>query len=356
MGQLDAATLSAALDKEADAKVRAAAIRLTEPLLRTAEKDALVPKLLQQVTHKNLDVQIQLALTLGQVFDPGAEAAMAKIATVHLGNAVVRDALLTGLGGRELEMLRLLVSDKEWQTRTAEREQFLGALARCVTVQGRSERVNQLLALIGAATTPSWQQVALLNGMPPAPIAAKKGSPPMRVKQIRVPAEPPAFAALAKLNNPAVRQSSRSSTRFSSGPANPACPPRNPCAPSPLTSRRVSPMARRSTTSPARRAISPTASARKASLRRWPTPNGSREKPNASRASSSTACAAPSPCSARNTKWTCPASAAPSTTNRSPRSPPTSGANGITPTTPGQSLRHPNPPGHRQARRSLDRS
>ena len=231
MGQLDAATLSAALDKEENAKVRAAAIRLTEPLLRTTDKDVLVPKLLQQVTQKNLDVQIQLALTLGQVFDPGAEAVMAKIATTHTGNAVVRDALLTGLGGRELEMLRRLVSDKEWQTRTAEREQFLGALARCVTVQGRSERVNQLLALIGAATTPAWQQVALLNGMPPTPIATKKGSPPPRVKQIRVPAEPPAFAALAKLNNPAVRQSLAKLDAILIWPGKPGVPAEKPVRP-----------------------------------------------------------------------------------------------------------------------------
>ena len=231
MGQLDAATLSAALDKEENAKVRAAAIRLTEPLLRTADKDVLVPKLLQQVTQKNLDVQIQLALTLGQVFDSGVQAAMAKIAATHLGNAVVRDALLTGLGGRELEMLGRLVSDKEWQTRTAEREQFLGALARCVTVQGRSERVNQLLALIGAATTPGWQQVALLNGMPATPIAAKKGSPAPRVKQIRVPAEPPAFAALGKLNNASIRQSLAKLDAILIWPGKPGVPPEKPVRP-----------------------------------------------------------------------------------------------------------------------------
>ena len=231
MGQMDAETLGVALERESNAKVRAAAIRLCEPLLKTAAKDALTPKLYAQSTKKDFDVQLQLALTLGNVFEPKAEEVLAKIATTFAGNAVMRDALLTGLGGRELELLRRLVADKDWQVKSAEREGFLGALARCVAIQGRGERVNQLLNLIGAPTTPAWQQVAILNGMPPTPIAAKKGSPAPRVKIIRLPAEPAAFAALRKLSDSSVRNSLAKLDAILVWPGKPGAPVEKPVRP-----------------------------------------------------------------------------------------------------------------------------
>ena len=231
MGQMDVETLSAALEREANAKVRAAAIRLTEPFLKTAAKDALAPKLYAQIAKKDFDVQLQLALTLGYVFEPKAEEAMAKIATTYTGNTVIRDALLSGLGGRELELLRRLVTDKDWQAKSLEREQFLGALARCVAIQGRGERVNQLLNVIGAPTTPAWQQVAILNGMPPTPIAAKKGSPAPRVKNIRLPAEPAAFAALRKLKDSSVRNSLAKLDAILVWPGKPGVPEEKPVRP-----------------------------------------------------------------------------------------------------------------------------
>lgn len=231
MGQLDGATLGAVLEREPEAKVRAAAIRLTEPLLKTAENEALAPKLHAQVAVKQFDVQLQLALTMGQLFEAQAEETIAKIVKAHTGNPVMRDAVLSGLGGRELELLRRLVADKEWATRSSDREQFLGALARCVTLQGRGERVNQLLGLIGAPATPGWQQVAMLSGMPATPIAAKKGSPAPRVKTIRLPGEPPALAALAKSKDNSVRQALAKLDAILVWPGKAGVPPETPVRP-----------------------------------------------------------------------------------------------------------------------------
>jgi mono/diheme cytochrome c family protein/glucose/arabinose dehydrogenase len=231
VGRLDSATVNAALEKEKHPKVLAAAVRCAEPMLKTAEKDTVLPKLAALATKAPIEAQIQLALTLGHAFDPAAEKAIARIATAHAGNSVVRDALLSSLGGRELELARILTAEQSWQSRSGEKEQFLGALARCVTTQARSERVNQLLAVIGASTTPAWQQSALIAGMTPVPTGTKKGSPPPRVKLIRLPAEPPAFAALRKLNDKSVSQALSKLDPIVVWPGKPGAPVEKPVRP-----------------------------------------------------------------------------------------------------------------------------
>jgi mono/diheme cytochrome c family protein len=80
--KIDAGLLSRALDDK-HSKVRAAAVRLTEPLLRVAspQTDGLRKKLLMLVADKTADVQIQLALTLGEVApDDASKTALKSLA------------------------------------------------------------------------------------------------------------------------------------------------------------------------------------------------------------------------------------------------------------------------------------
>jgi mono/diheme cytochrome c family protein len=100
-----------------------------------------------------------------------------------------------------------------------------------VTTQARSERVNQLLTLAAASTTPSWQQSALISGMIPTTVAAKKGSPAPRVKLIRLPAEPPAFAALRKSNDKSVSQALAKLDPILVWPGKPGAPVEKPIRP-----------------------------------------------------------------------------------------------------------------------------
>ncbi|HKS37843.1 MAG TPA: c-type cytochrome, partial [Verrucomicrobiae bacterium] len=192
--QLDAATLKAALS-DTHPKVRAAAIRIAEPLL--GSQPALFGELLKWDADSEPDVQLQLALTLGQIKDRRAEETMAKIALKGADNLYLRDAILTGLGGRELEFLDFLLSDKNWNEKKSGYGQFLGALARCVLTEANSDRVSRLLDLTAKRPAEmSWQQTALLDGIlstvPPTP----KGKPGL--KPVRLNAEPPALAILAK--------------------------------------------------------------------------------------------------------------------------------------------------------------
>jgi len=191
--QLDATTLTAAFS-DAHPKVRAAAIRIAEPLL--SNHPELFRELLRHVDDADPEVQLQLAFTLGDVRDPLAEEAMATVALRNADNLYVRDALVTGLGGRELEFLDRLFAHKEWCVEKPGRAQFLGVLARCVFKGDQPAGVNSVLDRVVSRTGDAgWQQLALLDGITSF---VAKGKPAPKVKPVRLEAEPTALAVLGK--------------------------------------------------------------------------------------------------------------------------------------------------------------
>src|SRR5439155_844713 len=126
-------------------KVRAAAMRISEPLLKNQPE--LVNELLKHTSDTAPDAQLQLAFTLGEVKEPRAEEAMAKIARQNARDLYIRDAVITGLDGHELEFLERLLADKDWNEEKPGSDKFLAALAQCVFREAKPERINRLLEL-----------------------------------------------------------------------------------------------------------------------------------------------------------------------------------------------------------------
>jgi mono/diheme cytochrome c family protein/glucose/arabinose dehydrogenase len=172
--------ISAAL-KDHDGKVRATAVRLSD---RTQAAD--VAKLLND---PSADVQIALGFHLS-TFPETQDDAIA-LARRSGGNPLVRDALLSGLRGRELEVLEALLADPK---KPAPPE-MLGALAQAVMNERRSARVKKLLELIVAEPANAPSQVAMLNGA--AGMAKINGRNPPKHKILYLEAEAPELAALA---------------------------------------------------------------------------------------------------------------------------------------------------------------
>ncbi|MFA6546423.1 MAG: c-type cytochrome [Limisphaerales bacterium] len=207
MDQMDAATLLGALDKEKHGQVRAAAIRIAETTLKTSDKDKMLPKLVSLAGSKDFNTQVQLAFTLGEAKEPAAEAALAGLARNAGTNALLRDAVISGLALREVEMLERLFTDKSWadKAKVKSGEAFIGALAKSVFQQAKGDRVNRLLEQITRPETPKWQTLAVLASLNvPAP-STKKGEAPPRIKYVKLAAEPPALAALAKSDDKAIQ-------------------------------------------------------------------------------------------------------------------------------------------------------
>ncbi|EEF60470.1 DUF7133 domain-containing protein [Pedosphaera parvula] len=160
---LDQSTAQKALTDK-DARVRAAAMRLCENFFDSEEKAEVLNKLFALKTDAAPEVQLQLALTLGEAHDPQADFVLANLATTAQTNAFLPDAILSSVHGRELELLRKLVSTLDWKKPQGMQARVLSGLAACVVIQRQPERVQQLLALIADCGIAAQQQ-SLLDGI-----------------------------------------------------------------------------------------------------------------------------------------------------------------------------------------------
>jgi mono/diheme cytochrome c family protein len=228
--QLDATTLKKAL-ADAHPKVRAAAMRISETLL--GNQPELVSEVLRHVDDATPDVQLQLAFTLGEVKEPRAIEAMAKIALNNVTNVYIRDAVITGLGGRELEFLERLIADKNWTTKESGRDVFFSALSQCIFFEAKPDRVNRLLDLAASpARAEEWQRMALLDGIVNSSPPGGKGK--VKIKPVRLSTEPPALAMLGKSATKEIRERAEKIAKLVTWPGKPGAEPE--IAVKPLTS------------------------------------------------------------------------------------------------------------------------
>lgn len=230
LGFADLDILGRALKGEKHPKVIAAAIRLCEPILATWEKEDAIKLILSKAGSKEHDIKLQLALTLSAVDAPGATAELVRLARENAGVSAIRDAIISGMPGREADFIAALVRDKTFID-NKNNGKLLGDLARCVIVQGRRDPVNHLLTLIGEEATADWQKTALIVGMTPAKIKSTKGLPPVKQKKIRLDEEPAAFAALKKIRSNPVRNALAKLDEVLLWPGKPGVKPEPPVRP-----------------------------------------------------------------------------------------------------------------------------
>ena len=161
MNQLDVATVLTLLSSS-DTKVRAAAVRLCESLLKNPQASRLFARL-QALAESDAapDVQRQLAFTLGQITSAEGDRGLLAVADRWVKDPLVAEALASSLYQRETAFLEILVN--HWKEQRPGRRAFLGGLAQCV-VNGRSTQdINHTLEL--AAAFPDWRQEAILDGI-----------------------------------------------------------------------------------------------------------------------------------------------------------------------------------------------
>lgn len=211
--KLDAATATAAL-RDAEPKVRAAALHLCERFMKTAP--AVLAEIKAMAKDPAAEVQVQLLCTLGEL-GRDAEPLMAEVLLKAGENRLARTAAISGLRGRELEFLEALLASPAWAEASPGRENLIAHLARCVLEEKKPERIAKLLEIAAAGGRIVWQERAVLNGLAgsiPVPKVApeltaapipsldgKKKAPPMQGGygkgfKVKLDAEPPALAKL----------------------------------------------------------------------------------------------------------------------------------------------------------------
>lgn len=229
--QLDLKTIEQILKNEKNPKVLAAAIRLSEQFFPTEDAITLVPMLTKLASSKEGDVQIQLALTLGQLKDEEAVKALASLANTASANPYVRDGIVSGLALREDKFLAQLLADSAWKEKSTNRNDMIKALTRAVFSHGKGDRVGAILGL-AVASKEGWQQQALIDGLlaaaPPAPKGSTNTVPTKRVKFTE---EPAALKTLIASSNKTIKDRATKLDSYLIWPGKPGVPPEPPVKP-----------------------------------------------------------------------------------------------------------------------------
>ena len=217
---------------DADGKVRATAVRLCEPTLYVpATRAQVLPALLKLANDPSADVRLQLALTLGPIAAPDAEAVVVSLLDKDTANPLMRDAVISGLRGRGVEFMAKLMENGGWSEEKPGREEVLSSLAGCVLAERRTGDVKKLLDLIQQQTGKgAWRQVAMLEGM--VPLSARASRRPRRgeasstpVKLIYLDSKPEVLDQLAKNADRKVQQAVKVLDARLAWPGKPGVPP-----------------------------------------------------------------------------------------------------------------------------------
>ncbi len=222
ISQLDEQTLTAAFNDK-HPKVRATAIRLSEFFIRAGLKDSYLPWLVKLADDRHGDVQLQLALTLGNIADADALLAMAKIGGQSASNPVIRDALLSGLWKREIEFLQLVATSPDWKQGTEANKAMLAGIARCIMTEAKAPRVGRMFDILVKAEP--WQQDMVLNAIAEMVPTAQKGKQAVGFKTVLFTKEPDGFLALEKTAAPAMKGSMAKVSKMITWPGQPGYVP-----------------------------------------------------------------------------------------------------------------------------------
>ena len=203
---IDLATLGPALS-DAHHHVRAAAVRLHERWLHTERHEEAANRITSRSEDPSAFVRVQVVFSAGEIRSPRVDRLLARMVQAHPGDAYLADAFMSGLQGRELEVLRTLLSDRTWMAgRHAAQDRLLQGLASAVVAEQKMPRIMDLLALLDGQ--PSDVAGLLVDG-------ASAGITSARIGHLDLPAAPrPLLALLADETPAALRTAAARLERF----------------------------------------------------------------------------------------------------------------------------------------------
>jgi mono/diheme cytochrome c family protein len=163
---------------DASAKVRAAAVRLHEPLLAGKESDAGVAQLLTVLRDPQPEVIVQLALSLGEAKTTAGLDALYRVLLAAGEHPFVPKAIATGLSGREFAFFQRLASEAATLGPRPEIGAMLKVLASAIVHQGDRAQIQELVARATQTngSTPTWARIAIVDGFEPLTRAAYRRS------------------------------------------------------------------------------------------------------------------------------------------------------------------------------------
>jgi mono/diheme cytochrome c family protein len=160
----------------ANRDVRVSALRLSERWIGQANHP-LQGAVLKRLDDSDWAVRRQLAATLGELPAQSKDTALANLLERHGDDPVTVDAALSGLAGRELAVLDLLL---EATMDTPQRSAAMTMLAATIVRTGDNGAVQALMQRVADNTRANWQRSALLSGAEVALLGATMPGTPSR--------------------------------------------------------------------------------------------------------------------------------------------------------------------------------
>ena len=220
LGQLELSHVARAMDDPA-APVRMAGMKLSERFLKGEDGGDARSLILRHAGLLPAEEQLQLIFTLGEVATPATDAILRVLVMNGPVTRLRVDAVLSGLGGRELEFLEALILDPACARMRESHRLLLSGLARCVALEGLSARLQHLLQLAAGRPAGDWQQLAILDGISGTLPAARAGQPTPAVKPVLFAEEPVAWRTLRGVEGEEVRRRVASIERLVGWPGKP---------------------------------------------------------------------------------------------------------------------------------------
>lgn len=192
LDELTVETLESGL-RDADARVRHAALRVAEPWLALQGNDLIQQTLRVGLTDTAPWVRLQAILSLGAAETPDADRALRALAAGELSDSAVCSALVSGLRFREVAFLARLAEDAEWREERLGRSELLRDLATCVGRERLASHIETVLELALRAEGPTvWWRAPLIDGL----LRARDKGPTGEPRPLVLARRPPATLAL----------------------------------------------------------------------------------------------------------------------------------------------------------------
>jgi mono/diheme cytochrome c family protein len=197
LGALDLEVLLRALN-DSNPKVQVHAIRLSEAFFDSDLLWKLRDRLLELANSAPVEVLRQLALSFGELGYSEARPVFLK-ALEYLSDSLMREALMTGVGGHELDFLQQIISKIEVPSSSGGARRMVRLLAKAIFVSRDPEAATGLINLLDSASEKEENyQTSMLDGILAAVPKPKRGQPAPIIHPIVLTEKPKSIAALEK--------------------------------------------------------------------------------------------------------------------------------------------------------------
>ena len=205
IGGIDEEVALAALGA-ADEELVLTGVRVSEALLRKGNETVTRAVHAAGTRAEGARLLHQVMCSLGEAETDGANRSLYALLREDAGSAEHRSAVLSGVHGRELDLVRAVLVLDASPAAPAGLDIFLKLAVRCVVVEGRSDQIEGLLDMfVEFPSAPEWQGRALLDGL----LAGRPKGPDGKPSYVRVSKRPASLDAVARLAGESLQERAR---------------------------------------------------------------------------------------------------------------------------------------------------